>query len=309
MKLRFLGLTEGDKPIASVEAYLEARGQSDDLSRQAHALQLEIKRQREAGQEPNPQLFKELNILWSQEDQVRYAFWGRQPDVLISRCPYCETLIWMRVGIFSLMDEFWYRTESDGREEVSKDSRCPHLFCVDGALNLNGYQPIEAERPITVVTNDTIWMAAEIPFVKPRVLNLPTMVAVIHSFPVAEKYTAYPIVYFTEQQPSQYEFCIAWARTEYVDHTGETGPGGGQVVMIGKRSDAQDYELEKWVEQGKLFWLDPEDEEHPLMRGSVTAFLYGNISGRKHPYTIKNGRARNLRNRTTDSQPRVRMEY
>ncbi len=113
-------------------------------------------------------------------------------------------------------------------------------------------------------------MAAEVPFVKPRGLSLPGMVAVIHSLPVAERYTAYPIVYFTEQQPPQREFCIPWARIEYVARD-RNHP---EVTITGRRSDDQDYDLVRWIEQGKLYWLDPENEER-LVRQPVGALMGG----------------------------------
>jgi len=289
MKLDFRGLLPGE------ERY-------DELSSQLRALQLKMKKYQEEGQEPPRELFDEFDCLDRQESQAMYEFLRRRPLVLVSRCPYCAKATWVKVGVFSLLDRFWYHVYSDGREEVSEDSLCKHLFCLDGALSLNGHRPTEAIAPITV-TNDTIRMAAEAPFVKPRVLNLPTMVAVMHSFPVADKYTAYPIVYFAERQPPQEEFCIGWARQEYVDHL----EGGKPVVFIGRRTDAQDYELRKWVEQGKLLWLDPTGDEQ-LIRGPVEAFPYNDVLGRRNPYTIKGGKVRNLRSPTTDGRPKVRLE-
>lgn len=304
MKLKYENLVPGDKPIASVEDYLAVRERFAELALQLRTLQLEMKKHRDQGREPPRKLFDQFDILESQDRQVHRDFIRRKPYVLISRCPYCGMAIWAKVGVFSLVDEFWYREDSDGRDDVAERFRCRHLFCLDGGLNLNGYQPTEAHAPITV-TNDTIPMAAEVPFVKPRVLTLPTMLAVVHSFPVADKYTAYPIIYFAEVQPPQQEFCIGWARQEYVDHYRPTGQG---VVMIGRRTDAQDYELDKWVRQGKLFWLDPGDEEHPLVRGPAEAFPYRNIAGRRHPYLIKEGRVQDLSDPPHDSKPEIRLE-
>jgi hypothetical protein len=305
VKFDFPHLLPGDKPITLVEEYLAARHPYDQLNLQIRAIQLKMKRLRDQGKTPASQLFDELNILRRQEDQVSLDFFRRLPYILISRCPYCDKAIWMKVGLFSLVHEFWYRVDSDGREEVPEAHRCPHLFCVDGALNLNGHSPTDAKAPITT-TNKTISMAAEVPFVKPRVLNLPTMVAVIHNLPVADKYTAYPIVYFAQQQPPQDSYCIGWARIEYVDHHRASPPG---VVIIGKRSDAQDYELAKWVQGRKLFWLDPTDEEHPLVRGPAGAFPYNKIPGRRNPYLIKDGQVSNLPNPTKDSKPKNRLEW
>jgi hypothetical protein len=100
-----------------------------------------------------------------------FNFRKRLPYVLVSRCPYCDAPVWEQVGVFSLADPYWFNSGGSGRvgsEELG--TLCPHLFCVDGALNLNGHQPTEAVHGAAKIT-----MAAEVPFVKPRVLNLPTM--------------------------------------------------------------------------------------------------------------------------------------
>lgn len=305
MKLEFQGLLPGEKPITSVADYLHIRYQYDELREKIRIVQLEMKAQRDQGKTPNSKLFDDLESLRQQENEIMRKFFRSQPYVLISRCPYCSREIWVKVGIFSLVDEFWYRESSDGRDDAAPKSRCPHLFCIDGALNLNGHEPIEAIAPISAL-NDTIKMAAEAPFVKPRVLSLPTMVAVVHSFPVADKYTAYPIVYFMKQQPPQDKYCIGWARQEYVDHHKASGSG---VVITGKRIDAQDYELKKWVRQGKLFWLDPTDDEHPLVREPVEAFPYSNVAGRQNPYVIKNGQVTDLPNPAKDGKPENHLEW
>jgi hypothetical protein len=80
-------------------------------------------------------------------------------------------------------------------------------------------------------------------------------------------------------------------------------------VFIGRRTDAQDYELEKWVKRDKLFWLDPADDEHPLVRGPVEAFPFGNVAGRRHPYIIEDGTVRDLPNPVKDEKPKNRVEW
>lgn len=232
------------------------------------------------------------------------------PHVLISRCPYCNREIWMEAGLmFSLTDNFWFRAYSDGGKDiVTASSLCKHLFCVDGALNLNGNQPTEAKRWHNVNYGEDwnyIWVASEVPFVKPRVLQLPTMLAVIHTFPIAEgKYTAYPIVYFAEQQPKVTEYCVSWAAKRHF----ATGVGPG-VSIIGRRSDMQDYDLNNWVQRGLLFWLDLEDDEYTLIHARPTKFPYQTVPGRRHPYIIKDGQLKDLPARTKQGKPDYIFEH
>jgi hypothetical protein len=88
-----------------------------------------------------------------------------------------------------------------------------------------------------------ITIAAEVPFVKPRVLKKPTVVTVFHSLSVANRYTVYWVAYFAQQMPlRKREFCIPFARIGYT----ELEFGSQDIYRIdGTRSDAQEYELER----------------------------------------------------------------
>jgi hypothetical protein len=224
------------------------------------------------------------------------------PHVLISRCPHCEHETWMEAGmLFTLTSVEWFQKWNDGRLGVSL--ACKHLFCVDGALNLSGNEPTEARPWHSSMQGDYIWMASEVPFIKPRVLALPTMCAVIHQLPVAGgKYTAYPIVYFAKQQPDVTDYCIAWAAERHIGNC----PSG--FLIHGKRSDAQDYKLDKWIRRGSLFWLDMEDGELPLTC-DVAKFPYKDASGRRHPYIIRNGEVHDLPPRQRQGEAEYFFEH
>jgi hypothetical protein len=243
------------------------------------------KQLRKQNKELPPELFEELRGLETQIEPLMYELQRRTPFVLVSLCPYCQAEIWQDVGIFSLLDEFWYRSSGTGREVAGISQQCPHLFCIDGALNLHGHQPIEQGQAFVTYGATSIAMAAEVPFVKPRVLNLPSMRAVIHSIPVAECYTAYPIVYFTERQPAEHiHFCIPWASSAF---DGMRPYANDQMIgFTGKRSDRQDYDLLKWVEKGKVSWVDPETEGK-LIDNPPETFPYAGVAGRRHPYYIE----------------------
>lgn len=216
----------------------------------------------------------------------------RLPYVLIAICPFCNAEIWQRAMVFSLEDEFWYRLYGDGCEEIFEPERCSHLFCIDGALNLNGCQPSEARGSTESAFTQKyhIRMAAEVPFVKPRVLQIPGMVAVIHRLPVADQYAAYPIAYFAEKRPPRFHdtnFCVPWAREYYIEHY-------EGYNFSGWRSDVQEYDLIPWLDKGQVFWLD--ENEGTLVNGPVQDFPFANIPGRRHPYRIESGQVYDLPN-------------
>ena len=226
------GFQSLDEWITEVRKYNQSRPLTEKVERVEHDIVKDVS-QSPAKFRPSATMrllypYEPINPITSTEDFLDrraraskarnwHDFSRSLPHILISRCPYCNQDVWMEAGlIFSLTDNFWFRAYSDGRGDiVTPDSLCKHLFCVDGALNLNGNQPTEAKKWHDVSYGndwDYIWIASEVPFVKPRVMKLPTMLTVIHSFPVANgKYTAYPIVYFAEQRPDETEYCIAWA--------------------------------------------------------------------------------------------------
>lgn len=234
---------------------------------------------------------QEGRLLWEQvkaaDSQVFY------PWVLVSRCPYCNKPTKQLASVISLREKVWYQKYGDGCSGSDDIRGCQHLFCLDGALNLHGHQPTETCHPAPGSFNNRITMAAEVPFVKPRVLNLPSMVAVIHSLPIADRYTVYWVAYFTQEMPPIKDFCVPFARIGYVEierHHDE------DYAVEGTRSDAQEYNLIPWIEQEKLFWIDPNDETNSIVRGKATDFPYHNISGRRHPYYTENGQVFDLPN-------------
>ncbi len=211
------------------------------------------------------------------------------PWILVSRCPYCQKPTEQLATIVDLGRRVWYQQYEHGGDIRG----CRHLFCLDGALHLNGHQPpyIKYRAPDANLYPNRINMAAEVPFIKPRVLNMPTMVAVIHSLLVEERYTAYWTAYFTQEQPSPERFCVGFARVGVE----EIIPNGIDDLCIHKvRREQQEYDLREWIEQEKVFWIDPDDEKNSIVQGKVEDFPYHNIPGRKHPYTIEKGEVKDI---------------
>jgi len=230
---------------------------------------------------------KETKELERQVDQAKAKVFP--PWVLVSRCPYCHKPVKQQGTIVGLGERVWYKEYEEGHDIKG----CSHLFCLDGALHLNGHQPpnIKYRAPNANLYPNRINMAAEVPFVKPRVLNLPTMVAVIHSLLVEERYTAYWTAYFTQQQPPPEEFCVGFARIGDVEII-TNGVENWHVHKV--RHDKQEYDLREWIEQEKVFWINPDDEDNSIVRGKVVDFPYHNIPGRRHPYTIEEGEIKDI---------------
>ena len=207
-----------------------------------------------------------------------------RPLVKIAICPYCQTEVWRVVGLFSLADRAWYHQESNGRT-VPASSICEHLFCVTGALGLNGHEPTEQYAPPDANSN-MIRMAAGVPFVLPRLLNL-GCTAVLHAIPVAQKYTAYPITYFTPTPLAEdAHFCIPWGCERF----GGMAPyrDGRSIAFTGWRSDKQEYDLNVALDKEQLQWLAVQKQKK-LVTVKTGKYPYEDLNGRRHPYTIQDG--------------------
>ena len=213
------------------------------------------------------------------------------PDVLVAICPYCERKIWARIkhGVFTLNASFWVMEYDDGKT-VTEDSKCEHLYVLDGALNLNENPVPEKIKAFSFIRHK-IYMGAEVPFIKPRVLGREGVTAVISSVNIAEKYTGYPITYFSKEHISQGDFTTGWAREEYCARDAMVS----SATFVGERKEPQEYELSGWISRSKVRWL-LEKNNDIVLNSNDDIFPYGNLKGRRHPYIIENGGITDLPN-------------
>ena len=265
-------LHSGDKPIETVTEYEEALAEYKKFESTKSSLSKE-----------------EQMDFWKKEIELRgKLIHRRSPVVLVAICPFCDKKVYanLKSGVFSLDENFWL-LDYDDAKNAYYETICTHLFAIDGALHLqNNPPPVELKGFKSM--RFKITMASEVPFSKPRILNKEGVIAVIHSISIAEKYIGYSVSYFSPNKISQNEFCIGWARQEYVDHL----DGISNATFSGKRSDKHDYELLPWVKKEKLFWLEGNVDTIHLAKHEKN-FPYSNIQGRKHPYAIENGKITN----------------
>jgi hypothetical protein len=149
---------------------------------------------------------------------------------------------------------------------------CPHFRVLTGALNLNGLPPVGGEAEAHP--------GPGVPYVIPKVLELPTMVAVVHELKMKNGYTAYPISYFSSEKPSSYVLANPWTRqsASYRTPSGQSG--------FAYKTDPWDFNLPPWVSQGKLRWIERGDKDHSLSRRPPAEFPYANLTGPRLRQTI-----------------------
>jgi hypothetical protein len=261
-------------PFSSYEEYLEHQRRLEELRAEERALTEQYRALKESDPEGAERIMSALQKLARHERDLDREYGDRLPLRLYARCPFCGDPLHWKIDLYSLADEWWTWPFVPREYKVPT---CEHVLCVDGALNLEGHTPTE----ITGGEKNRIRMASEVPFVKPRMLELGNVVAVVHRMPekIAGKYTGYPIVYFGDPRPPLSQGSPGWARTEFHDERG----------MWNIIYDVQDYALDKWIAAGKLCWLDPH-APHPLVCGPSEAYPFHGLSGLQVPYVIQDGK-------------------
>jgi hypothetical protein len=196
-------------------------------------------------------------------------YYDRLPRMTLSRCPYCGLALERTFDPWGLDGPWWQVGETAPHEEPPA---CEHFMVLQGALNLNG-KPVDGGRKPSKP-------GPEVPFVIPAVLNLPTMTAVVSALSMEHGYTAYPIAYFAEKAPPPGALTQGWNQEHY-SFTDAAGRGAWTI-----KTDPWDFDVKAWAQRGKVKWVDPGDPAFQLSTKPVSAFPYGNLSGRRERLTI-----------------------
>jgi hypothetical protein len=215
---------------------------------------------------------------------MRIEYRARLPLYLLARCPICGGRIAEAIDTHSLNGLGWIPSGNTGfgwygalgsgqYSRPSYEAECEHVQLMATAVNLNGRQPAEVFPEV--------WIGPEKPFVMLPLIKTDQTCAVIHTLPLGDydhvvdrpPYTIYFITYFTGNVTDFNEVIDLFAQER-------------SRVQIG----TADYDLIKWVEAGKLFWLDPNDPALPLRNGPVEEFPYGGVEGLEGICAIRDGR-------------------
>jgi hypothetical protein len=151
----------------------------------------------------------------------------------------------------------------------------PHFFGLTGALKLTGRIP---KAPILVETGP------EVPFVIPRALQLPGVLAVVSSLSIGP-HVGYPIAYFADPIPEKTPRVNTWGVEKYWYCTAE-----GEIKW-GEAEDFEaeyDYDLARWIKGGQLKWIAPGDEDL-VLHDSVRGCPYVGLSGRQESLCVQDG--------------------
>jgi hypothetical protein len=213
----------------------------------------------------------------SQMLDALYAMQGeyadRLPRVVVSACPFTGAPLMRSIDPFGLDGPWW---QKDRTFTPAEPAAPPTFRVLLGALDLRGREPAEA--------GELVIPGPGAPFVVPRLLELPEMVAVVSRLELANGDLGYPIAYFSTEEMDPTELHQEWTRAE-LWYSSSDGDEGWMVM-----NDPWDFDLAPWIERGKLRWLRSGDESHRVIgpaSGERCPFL--DLPGDRLPQFVADG--------------------
>ena len=204
-----------------------------------------------------------------QSNGLMKQYFVQLPRYTLGRCPVCGTPLEDVFDPWGLDGFWWLESLPVSRPKLSS---CEHFRVLTGAVNLNEKPPQGGDQEC--------YPGPEVPYVIPRALKYPTMVAVILSIPMKNGYTAYPISYFSSEAPPTPALANPWTKKTF----SYLHPSGRAVFTI--LSDPWDFELMPWVEEGKIQWIDAGDPNFTLKSAPASRCPYVNLKGLRERQTI-----------------------
>jgi len=232
-----------------------------------------------------------LDELRKKNSDARDEYRLSVPIIPMARCPFTGQVVYHSVDPYGL-DGLWW----DYMSVIRPVETLPSTFMMlTGSLKLGKIEK----------TPFTVYPGPEVPYVLPEVLMRPEVKAVITQAKVGD-HIGYPIFYFSETRTIEVEPVNKWASNHwtFVDGNGtflyhEYGMMPEDPEDFGENDPVEpddpeepdytnDFEIAKWVEQGKLLWIEPNDNVFTLKSGTAGC-PYLNITGSRAFSVIYDG--------------------
>jgi hypothetical protein len=216
----------------------------------------------EAGREEIDRLQARLSELWD-------AYAAAVPRVPVARCPFTGAIVHHSCDDAGL-DGLWWQYESPARPD---ESLPPTFWALTGAVAIAA--PPEAFSFLCKP-------GPGVPYVLPQLLSARPVKAVVHSFPVG-RHTAYAVTYFVELPGLSLPRPNTWG----TDHSNWIGAGRRRWGQA-EEDEVWDFDLEPWLEDGKLLWIAPGDASLSLQSGR-DGCPYVGLSGEQRQQYVQFG--------------------
>ncbi len=196
------------------------------------------------------------------------------PAVALSRCPFTGDELKHSLDYLGI-DGLWWSSDYP----VRPDENLPvSYFGFTGALKLDSNRDSKVETfPFTCTPGP------DVPFVLPRLLFFNQIKAVLSSFKVGN-HTAYLVFYYSYppmtglERPNEF----GMGSYRYSDLNGD--------IKYGSYYDTvRDFDLEEWIRDGKLLWIQPDDASLRL-NSDVSRCPYLGLEGSRNNKYISEGK-------------------
>lgn len=194
------------------------------------------------------------------------------PEVTLARSPDTGELVRWRIDMGGL-DGWYWRYEA--AERADPEPMPAGWLAMNGAMRL--VEPVEH-------TNFQVVPGPGVPYVVPRLLEVPGVRAVLSQVPVG-RHTGWAITYFGSN-PGNVELVNTWGSDTYYVYD-EAGAWLGWHQSIEHVSDYA-FELDPWLRSGRLLWIAPGDESAALREG-VDGCPYLDLPGPRRIAYVQGG--------------------
>ncbi len=200
-------------------------------------------------------------------------YYDRLPRVLMSVCPFTNKPLRRAFDPFGLDGPWWHKARMGHPDEPAAPSTFKVLL---GAVDFGPRIPAEAIAEVIP--------GPDVPFVVPRLLRLPGMVAVIHRLALDTGELAYPIAYFSEEDIGPERLHQPWLRQDLWFKT-EAGDSSWLIS-----NDEWDFDLDPYIAIGKVWWVDERGRSPIAVTASSGARCpYVGLPGDRRPQSIAEG--------------------
>ena len=219
--------------------------------------------------------YREARARHAEMATIEEEYFRRLPRLAIAACPHCDKSLFRAFDPFGL-DGFWWRSDAQPDEPPA----CHHFCLLQGAVKL------AAETP---GPDFEVHPGPAAPFVIPRVLEQPDMVAVLSELSLVDGSSAYAVAYFAARRPPVQTLAASWARTNFV-YTTQLGAHAWRAAddPCGPAGAEQwDFDLRPWVTARKVLWCDPGTDRTRLSTTSPEACPFLDLPGVRSAQVIR----------------------
>lgn len=253
-----------EREYAEREKFLETYWKTyEEWSDLGYRLELKVLQDRKSG--------LKWSVLYDRLYKMRNVYEENLEFTDISRNPFTGEILSYRIDTAGL-DGLWW----DYNQSVR-----PFEYGVEGFYSLSGALKLGTELEAFPFRCKP---GPDVPFVFKEVIELHDMVAVVSQIEIG-CHIGYPVAYFSKSDVERYFGYNFWGADYGTVYDSSYSYGSFSNSFI---TEDCDFDLEKWIKAGKLFWIAPGDSELKIMN-TVENCPYLDLAGEKRLKTIVKG--------------------